>query len=243
MAHRHIAGLSMEDRLSVLGEQIRRNARDNTLIFLDTGAIIDFEQQGRVWRARDRESLSSFYYALMGSGFPVFVNRRVYAETKRHATENFLNGRHEISPETMAFVHLMYKNFHKFLRQFVDRNDQPIDEVRYDVYWASQLALGQDPRSNGLDRISRTDKSLVAAAVWSRYAHLPGAVGMRDIDGGEGGKKQDTVPIDGTIIISPDGHVREIVDLLTDRSAVSYDLQSDCGIKFGYDGIRVVSSR
>ena len=67
--------LDLDKRLARFVTHIKDGLGENPLVFLDTGAIIDFEREVRSWKLIDSQlTPSDFYNGICGKGFPIYVN-------------------------------------------------------------------------------------------------------------------------------------------------------------------------
>jgi hypothetical protein len=133
----------------------------------------------------------------------------------------------------------MYLNYQRFMRNVAESNLRDIEDIRYDVHWATKLAFDPWHKKICDDVISRADKALIASAIWTRYASLSRQAVVADLffDNSQG--DGSTKFLDGVVIVSPDSHVSETVKVLTDHT-----IWPDCQDPlFTYDSIKVVSSR
>jgi len=211
---------SVEGRAEIIAERVHEVGKGDFLVFLDTGAIIDFEKDvmRRAKLIDSSVTSSRFYNRLSWKIFPMFVTDHILSELFTHHRKHELSGRPEISGETFEAVWDMHEKYCTFLRG-VDGSDRESEQVRYDAYWAGQLAFPEGHKKKCRDPISRTDRELVASALWSRYT-------WESI-----GSSNAKLRYDSAVIISPDCHVSGAVELLMET------------INLGYDGLSVVSSR
>jgi hypothetical protein len=208
-------------RLNSLVERVKNDMDENLLVFLDTGAVIDFEREISRQRRVDKEVTPSLFYNALLKELPhMFVSEGTLKEVDNHYKYHCLNGLPEISIETRDMVRNMYSNYCNFLKHVEDiRKDA--EQVRFDIYWASKFAFPEGHKKAILDPISRTDREMVSDAAWSRYAIMPG---------GE---------IGGGVIISPDSHIAETIKVLTGKSMEAREKHGE----FGYGEIKVIPSR
>jgi hypothetical protein len=212
--------IHMEDRVERLVERVLKDSGDNPIVFLDTGAIIDFEKEVlRRWKLVDSSATTPKFYNLMANnGFPIYVTDHIYGgEVVRHQQCNSLNGNPEISHDTFEIVTDMHNAYCNFLRS-IDGNAFDIEEVRYATYTAGLEAFEEGHKKKCIDPISRVDRELVASALWARYATLPSVDSI------------ESKPISTSTIVSPDCHI----------SGTSKVLMSK---EYGYEGLRTISSR
>jgi hypothetical protein len=202
------------------------------IMFLDTSAIIDSEGEIKKWRTSDgTANISGLYerlYQKLGSrGFPIFVTGEVLNEARLHHEFNRLNGRPEVSAENLEIVSKAHEAYHDFLLHIAQRG-KDFDQIRYDTYWASKLAFADDVKKGERDPIARTDRELLAAALYAKHCVRSEASGN-----GAGILR----PIEGVIVLSADDHLTGTLDVLTGRT------DNREGIKFGYGGVYVIRSR
>ena len=216
-----ILGMGIVDRINELSKRIKAGSGDNPLVFLDTGAVIDFENELKLWKQKDSSLSSSKWYSQFAKDFPIFVTEGVMEETTRHHEHNRVNGRPEISRETHAIMQKYHENYCMYLKK-IERHGKPFDQVRLDAHWASQFAFAGDYKKGVLDVISTVDRETVETAVWLRYS----------VD-------SDKKPVTSSVILSPDRHLEDTVAVLTDRNMAVSSVHGD----FGYDGIKVLTSR
>lgn len=229
--------LGMNEYLKLLASGIRKGSGNNFLVFLDTSAILDFEDYSRTWRVEDRSHKpAAFYESLMRAGFPVYINKQVLKEVRKHHEKNRIGNSREVSAETMEFAQKMYSDYHEFLQVLVAGNPKEIEDIRYDVYWASKLAFSDDHKKVNGDRISLVDRSLVTAAVWSRYVVLDDNAGLTNplFD-----TPNQSKSIDHVVVVSADSHISETLRVLTDHT-IWPDHQDPL---YTYDSIRAVDCR
>ena len=206
-----------QDRIKRLADRVKENVGDNPVFFFDTCSIIDFEQEIRRWKLIDSDmSPELFYSSLLELISPVFVTDHVYEELINHHHCHRINGNPEISYFTLNVAGDMHRNYCNFLRNVVD-SVYEIDFFRYATYSASLEAFAEGHKKQCRDPISRTDRELVASALWSRYAFIHD-------------RNFDNKAITTSVIISPDCHIGGISEVLT-------------GARYGYDGLKVVSTR
>ena len=207
------------ERIDYIAEQVLHLAGENPIAFLDAGAVIDFEREViDHWKLTDSKIGPANFYQLLicKGGFPLYVTSPVMQEINYHNKNHKLNGKPEISDETIEFVSRMNKEYENFLEN-VCSAALCRDEVGYNTYWAGLMAFEPNHKKCYLDKISRTDKEQIASAIWARYC------GVLDNRGKE-------EKISSSTIISPDCHISGAVKVLT-------------GPEFGYNNIKVVSSR
>ncbi|MEI6731189.1 MAG: hypothetical protein WCK90_00760 [archaeon] len=206
----------MDKMVKYVSERIKSLGGKNPIVFLDAGAVIDFEK----WIKQAKLKNSSltpdhFYGALNSQGFSVFLTEHALEEVETHHIDHKIGGRPEVGPRTMDISRKLHSNYMDFLKNAVPTLS--IDNVRLDTFWASRLAFPEDHKKSEQDPMSYNDRELVASSVWSRYvdhAHAP----------------------TGVVILSPDAHVIETTRILTDSR---YDVSD----KFGYGGVSVLSTR
>lgn len=214
-----LSKFSIERRLDKLAGRILVFGGENPVIFLDTGAVIDFEKEMARWRLKDKRVSPDFFYKELQNRtgkIPFFVTELTQNEILKHYKFHSVNGNHEISPETFEITTAMHGDYCGHLRNVI-HNFREIEQVRYDTYWAGHMAFDKNHKKSLIDPISLEDRALIASALWTRYTSVPG-------------KMRVEVPISGSIIISPDEHISEVTRVLN----------SD---KFNYNGLEVVSSR
>jgi len=211
----------MEKRLEKFVGNIGDGVGDNPLVFLDTGAVIDFERELEFWKLRSHDYNSSRWYSNLGKGLPLFVTEEAMKEITRHHEKFRINNRPEISEETFGIVQGFHENYCKFLKE-MSMNPKSLDQVRFDTYWASKLAFKDDYKKGVLDVISPSDREMISTAVWLRYA----------LD-------KNNRDITSCRVLSPDSHLKTTIEALTDQNRDIYDQFGE----FGYNNIRVVSSR
>lgn len=206
----------MDDMIKYLSCQIKKVGGKNPIVFLDAGAVIDFEKWIKQAKLKDSSLTSDHFYGSLGrQGFPLFLTEHNLEEVEAHHIDHKIGGRPEIGPRTMDISKKMYSGYMDFLKNAVPTLS--IDNVRLDTFWASRLAFPEDHKKSEQDPMSYNDRELVASSVWSRYvdhSHLP----------------------TGVVILSPDAHVIETTRVLTDS-------RSDISDKFGYGGVSVLSTR
>jgi len=211
----------MERRLSNLVKNIKKDSGDHPLVFLDTGAVIDFENELKLWRQNDKSRNSTQWYHLLSKDLPIFITEGAMSEVTKHHEHHKINGRPEISAETYDLVNKYHEDYCKFLKEISDPK-RDLDQVRFDTYWASELSFREDYKKGVLDVISNIDRETVETAAWMRYVSNPKDKGVTS-----------------SIILSPDKHLDETVATLTDKNMVLTEIHG----KFAYDNIKVLTSR
>lgn len=189
---------------------------DTSLVFLDTGAVIDFEVEIiGTSRLKDKSFSPSTFYSLLQRRLPkIFVTEHALQEIHRHQLHRI--SRHpEISSETFDIVFQMHVDYIDFIRQ-ISAVGRDLEQVRYDVYWAGKMAFEADHKKCCKDPISLPDREQIAAALWCRYTY-----GLNS----HGNER----PVTSSVIISPDCHFTRTVEFLTRN--------------LEYDSIGVVTSR
>lgn len=221
---------SLQERLNRLVVTIKDLGGTKPVVFLDTGAIIDFDREiCKKWRLSDSQAnVQLFYRHLTQQGLPLFVTEGTLSEVILHHTRHRINGRPEISSDSFRSVLGMHADYCEFLRNLAGVALDP-ETVRYDVYWASKIAFPPEHKKNCLDPISKADRDLVAEALWARYTSSPPSI----LKTHEPGPKYGMGPaeqITGSVIISPDSHIHQTVRVLWDEP-------------FDYNGLGVAHSR
>lgn len=210
------------------------------LVFLDAGAMIHFEKIINTVRKASSNRVGSLdFYGIWLDACPkTYVTTYVNDEIGRHCDCHFVNGNKEVSDETKSASVKMHKSLINFVREA--SHQKSYQDVRYDVFWASFLSFPQNHKKCNGDRISITDKDLIAACVDSRYT-----------DG-----------TTGASIITTDSHINRTVDVLTGKHSGAMDnyhtimdpiqsrVKSDSNPAFpflsstplfNYDGVKVIN--
>jgi hypothetical protein len=221
-------GYFLEDRIEKLAGKILDGSSE-VFVFLDAGAIIDFEREIDMWRIKDKKvNSSTFYDSLLSYGFPIFVTPGVMTEVGIHHRNHRLNGKSEISCDTYDFAEYFSRHYDAFLKQA--KPTIPLDQVRYDSYWASQFAFDEGHKKREIDPISDNDLELVSSAVWAKncrvLSHDPTA---KVFD-------YNSKVVERIAVLSPDDHVLQTIKVLNDQDPEISD-------RFGYNGIECIRSR
>ena len=206
------------------------NSRD-PVVFLDSGAILDFEEEiYKRWRLSDSKNArpSAFYEHLTRNGFPIFVTESVLHELTPHYENHRINGNSELSGETFDVIKSLHSKYCDFMKNVMG-NGLDSELARYHTYMASLLAFEEGHKKQCRDKMSRTDRELIASALWARYTYVP--------FGNFGSSKL----ISSSIILSPDCHIKGTCDVLTRQKTFKYQGQNV--IPFGYIGLRVINTR
>ena len=209
--------------INAVVEGIARNVLDGAgsrpIVFLDSGAIIDFEREVlKKWRLSDvRAASSETFYGLLSDRIPgLFVSEHIIGEVRPHCECNTINGRPEVSDQTIYALGKLHESYCGFIRD-ISGTGIEMDLARYQTFHASSMAFEKDHKKSCLDPISRTDKELIALALWSKYTCSPSYF-------------DQNVPVSQSVIISPDNHIIRTIGVLS-------------GKNFDHNGLRVVNSR
>ena len=124
----------LNKRVDSLAEQVLNSGGAFPLVFLDTGAIIDFETEVlKQWKLTDSKIGPANFYLMLGAkGFPIYVTNEVMEEVGAHYMGHRVNGNPEISSETMAIILSMNDKYHSLLKTVSTPIDK--DAVRYHAY-------------------------------------------------------------------------------------------------------------
>ena len=213
-----------KDRVRKLLKRMNYDSKKKTLVFLDTGAIIDAEAELARWKCYNSEAkIEKIYQFLLDKGLELFVTSPIMDEVSNHHSHNRVNGRHEISEANFEMVKKLHSGYESFL-QSVRCNERERDNIRRDVYWTSILAFDNDEKKGVIDPISRADREFISAAILARYSHFPYKSGVT-------GEMVVQSP-DEVILLSPDTHSTKLINTLLD---------SQLGLN--YDRIRSIESR
>ena len=213
---------SKYDINAIVGDIARKvldGAGSNPVVFLDSGAIIDFEREVlKKWRLSDVRAANpeTFYELLSDKIHNLFVSEHIINEVRTHCDCNTINGKPEVSAKTIDSLCRLHEEYCNYIRD-VSGMGMEMDVARYQTFHASSMAFEKDHKKAQLDPISRTDKELVALTLWSRYTCLPGYF-------------DKNIPVSQGVIISPDNHIIRTIGVLS-------------GKDFEHSGLRVVNSR
>ena len=225
----------LQTRLDTLSKKVVAPLGKTGVLFLDTGAVIDFEREIHLCHLKDPQSTPSFFYQSLHAVIPsLFVTAPVLSEIRRHHELHRYNGRPEISAETFNLMGLFYSSYCDFVR--TNPSSLSPDKARYDTYWASQFAFDPDHKKACSDEISVVDRDLVSSALLTRYSGDVACVA----------------------VASSDSHIAKSLAVLNDqipiREAYVTCLSRKLGLppehclngevlSFGYDGLVPVHSR
>lgn len=191
----------MGKRIEGLVKLICREAGSNPIVFLDTGAVLDFEQESQGWRLNDSKlTTNNFYNGLSERLRNMYITGDILEEILNHHENHKINGRKEVSKETYEHASRMFLDYLDFMREADFPDDFDFENVRHDVYWAGHLSFNPDHKKCYQDSISDNDRQLIADALATKY-----------LIGNAAGDKT------GTVIVSPDCHYSKTVDLLMGR--------------------------
>jgi hypothetical protein len=165
-----------------------------------------------------------FYGKFLEAGMKLVVTPGMLGEISRHHEQHSINGRREISGETIGIIFRDMGNLVHIL-QHGQHKGKSIDEIEYDVYWATRLAFQEDYKKGCKDCISDEDKELLTSALW--------ATGL-EVNGKE---------VTGVTIISPDSHISRSIYVLTDQSPDFKEKYEELYGEFKYQNVKVISSR
>jgi len=218
----------MEGRIEKLLKRMNYEQGKKVLVFLDTGAIIDAEEELAKYKLYNSGAqIEKIYNSLLGRGLNLFVISPVFGEVLSHHNCNKVNGRAEISKQNFEIVSNLQSAYENFLQNIKNNDKDEIDAVRRDVYWASVFAFEEDKKKGERDPISHVDRELISSAAWARYAHVP--FYSKNANGGIETVVQKP---DEVIVLSPDSHVEKTITMMSINQ-----------LGLNYEGIRTVSSR
>jgi len=210
----------MEKGIQRLVEIIKEEGGERPLVFLDTGAVIQFESDLKMNENRNLDS--TWLYSTFRKHFPVYISESAIAEMCMHHKHNRINGKLEIPDSTKDILIKFHEDYCNFLKQEIIVPLQ-FDKIRYDVLSAGQIAEKMRSRENlkktNLEGLSRTDRSILETAGWLRYAQLP-----------------DGKDFTGSVILSTEALMRKTAGILCDKD---YRIFEEFG-KFGYSQIKVL---
>lgn len=205
--------------------EIKKNVGENPLVFLDTGAVIDFEKDLKVWRRKYGAEMNHLLYGKLTENFPIFVTEHTLREIVKHNKDHIINGSKEISDLTLERM----QGYHEDYCSFVKQADfmESVGQIGLDVFWANKLAFKDNKKKRERDPMSYEDRKLLENALFLRYA----------ID--SNGK-----PITSSTILSPDRHISGTIKVLKDLDGYLLSQMQKDGIKrFGHTELYSVSSR
>ncbi len=219
------------ERLKKLLRRMDHVPSKNTLVFVDTGAFIDAEQEVSTWRlCENGANFDSLYNYLHKSGLRLFVTESNLNESYKQYRYNKINGCPRIRPEHFKIIEGYHEDYKAFLNNVLG-SELDEEQIRLDTHWASLLAFEKGHKKNDRDSISLADKNLVSEAVRAKYSVYPHRV--FDV----GGQPRDEISTpESVVILSPDEHLGGTVRVLTNRDIRLERRQH-------YDGIKVVTSR
>lgn len=224
---------SLERRIFSLIENIFLHAGANPIVFLDSGALIDFDSEARRWRLVPdyRDMTPERFYLTINttlakskSNNVFFMTPENHEELQNHYENHFLNGRSEVSRDTFEFGSESYLLFRKFMEN-IHFNENDFDRFSYDLYWASKMAFGNGHKKSCLDCISLADKELLNYALYFSQAITNNLV----------------FGYTGVCVISPDSHILETIKVISgeSHSCKLPDIENN----YNYKLLKGVSSR
>ena len=221
-------------RLDRLAGRMKKSAGNTCAVFLDTGAIIDFEREIERWKLKDsRVTPYDFYQDLTSRRMPLYVTVPICGEVLFHHKNHKLSGSPEISGETVELIMSMHQNYLDMLkRERVALRDS--EQVGYDTYWASKMAFAEGHKKREMDPVSYADRDLVSSALWARYIRFPEE--DQKVFFETTSREEKLNGLSGVVILSPDSHIERLVNVLTGK-----DFESRGA--FDYNGLYTFSSR
>lgn len=188
-------------RLEKLIRNVKSDLGSEAFMFLDTGAIIDLEEERRRMINGQSKSALEIFNLFRDNGLPLFVISEILSEVYDHTNYYSLNGKGgnpEICSETYREVLEMHRRWCNFMAE--SRPNRSLDEVRYAVYLGSHAAFAEEEKKKVIDPMSAVDRELVTSGLWAR--HL---CNNQFISG---------FPT-GVAILTSDDHVQRTTDFLT----------------------------
>lgn len=142
---------------------------DKDLFLLDTGVIIDLEQEYFTRGFKNDPKKRKHPAALIeriAMNYPLIITPRVLREVKIHSEKCIVNGnRPEISEPTTRLVEALYDSESREVLELNRVSSLEYDSLAYNVYQASQEAFKGDYRKGEKDEISCTDRELITLAL------------------------------------------------------------------------------
>lgn len=219
------------DRLKKLLRRMDHVPSKNTLVFVDTGAFIDAEDEVSTWRlCENGANFDSLYNYLHNSGLRLFVTEANLNESYMQYRHNKINGHSIIRPEHFKIIEGYHEDYKTFLNS-VKGNELDEEQIRLDTHWASLLAFENGHKKKDRDPISLADKALVYEAVKARYSLYP-----HKVFGIGGNEREEVCTPESVIILSPDAHLDGMTRILTNGD-IGFERRQN------YDGIKAVKSR
>ncbi len=232
---------TLGSRVGKIARRVLQGTQQKPHVFLDTGAVIDFEREIALCRLKDSSVTPDMFYSLFFGlvGDNVWVNDGVFEEIESHHIHHLLGGRPEICDESYRNVSGMHVRFKDFSRGSIFCGD--LDKIRHSTYWASKLAFPNGHKKLCDDEASCVDRGLISSAF-----HI--ATIDRNVPYRRQNVFLDFSPVENTnrasvVVVSPDSHITETIKVLTDsHPTVTYN-HPEINWRFGYNGVRAVSSR
>ena len=193
-----------DEDLAKLSEESLAGQGEKPVIYLDTSAILDFENSLRFRKIKDKSLTSGDFYRVITSSCPrVFVTSRVLNESQRHYNNCRINGLPELSCESMDIISKFHEDSCDFLRNA--SHEFSYDDFRYDVYLASISAFSRGHKKRELDPISGIDRDLIASALDTRYSS----------------------GVTGVSVLASDSHILKTIDFLSGEQLLDKSKQYD----------------
>jgi|GEM_PF-3362640 hypothetical protein len=171
---------------------------ENPLIFLDCGAVIDFEKyfydNSLGVCGKDKPRDCSKYLETLSYTGRVIIPDYMKMELENHRNCQINNGRKEISDKTFDSINRISADSSKIIKHLKPSLER--DKIGLDVYWATKECFKDNHKKDLCDRISRNDRDLVVDAIHAKNSKIEGK------------------EITSTLIFSPDYHVLQLVHFL-----------------------------
>jgi hypothetical protein len=202
------------------------NAGDYPVVFLDTGAIILWENWLRKLRSADSSLDTEKFFNELNliasrTNSNIYVPSGILEEIESHNKNNRINGFAEISDDAFNYArnfNQRYSDFLEFTKNFRDPG-----KIKLDTYWVTKFCFEKGHKKNEIDPVSLSDRELISSALLSRYAYV---------------SETEMYPekrVTGSVIFSTDSHISRAIEVLTDRDREFIEKYSDQ--IFGYEGL------
>ena len=225
----------MHKRVHKLARRMDYSPDESFMVFLDTGAIIDCEGEAKRWKLADSQASVRKIYDILSNykNLVPLVTEDTLREVFKHHRHCIVNGNPEISKENFDIVQGFHNNYVNFLRG-IRSIGVDVERAREDLLKAYDLAYEEGHKKKERDPLSEHDLSLLTSAVRARYSQFPHFELFGDRYSKVVGREPDRV-----IILSPDDHMHKTLEVLTDGRMSVVEQNG----RFGYDGIKAVTSR
>src|SRR3989344_5934699 len=115
---------NIEQRVVKIANAVSKAGGVMPIVFLDSSAILDIEEDVRKARLNDSHANSDNFYKPFALVHPnTFVTDEILTEIGNHYKNHLLNGRREISRETSISAYNMRANFVNYHKLAIHRDD------------------------------------------------------------------------------------------------------------------------